>query len=340
MGINPYTTTYPSQPLSLDIPGSLEPWRVNTFSGGGYGISTLAQATLRSDNTVYAQLALDVTPERIIDVARRMGITSTLNANPAIALGGLSYGVSPLEMASAYSTLGNMGRHVNPTAILRVKNSKGEVLYEARPKEVQSISEGVAYVVNDLLARNVESGTGWRARLSDRPSAGKTGTAQDYHDAWYCGYIPQLSTAVWVGHPEAQIAMTNVHGMRVTGGSFPAIIWQKFMSRVIADYPAEAFPKPAVPATWDYTWKSKYAVEPTTTTESTESTTTTLDPSTTLPGPTTTSTSPPGPTTTRTTGPATTTTRPPTTTTTIAPPTTTTTAPPTTTYTAPVPPTA
>ena len=122
MGIDPYNTYYVSQPLELAIPGSTEPWKVKTFGNSYYGSTSVAQATLRSDNTVYAQLALDVTAERIVDVAYRMGITSTLNANPAIALGGLTHGVSPLEMASAYATLANAGRHRQPTAILKVTN--------------------------------------------------------------------------------------------------------------------------------------------------------------------------------------------------------------------------
>ncbi|MBU2601580.1 MAG: PBP1A family penicillin-binding protein, partial [Actinobacteria bacterium] len=225
-GIDPYNTYYISQPLELDIPGSREPWSVKTFGNSYYGSTSVSQATLRSDNTVYAQLALDVTAQRIVDIAMRMGITSTLNPNPAIALGGLTYGVSPLEMASAYGTLANTGRRVLPTSILSVTDSKGKVIWEAETRETQAITPGVAYVVTKILEANVRGGTGTRARL-DRTSAGKTGTAQNYQDAWYCGYIPQLSTAVWVGHPEAQIEMRNVHGIRVTGGSFPAIIWSK-----------------------------------------------------------------------------------------------------------------
>ncbi len=262
-GIDPYNTYYESQPLELDIPGSREPWRVKTFGNSYYGSTSLSQATLRSDNTVYAQLALDVTAERIVDVAMRMGITSTLNANPAIALGGLTYGVSPLEMASAYGTLANSGRRVLPTSILSVTDSKGKVIWEAETRETQAITPGVAYVVTKILEANVRGGTGTRARL-DRPAAGKTGTAQNYQDAWFCGYIPQLSTAVWVGHPEAQIEMRNVHGIRVTGGSYPAIIWNKFMREVIGDYPEESFQPPAVPVTYDRTFKSKFAVRPTT----------------------------------------------------------------------------
>jgi penicillin-binding protein 1A len=339
-GIDPYSTYYESMPLSIDLPGSRKPWEVATYGHNYYGASSVVQATLRSDNTVYAQMALDVTPERIVDIAHRMGVTSQLDPNPAMALGGLKYGVSPLEMASAYGTLANEGRHVKPTAILRVKDSSGKVIWEAEPKETQAISAGVAYVVSRILEMNVQGGTGTRARLSV-PVAGKTGTAQNYQDAWFCGFTRSLSTAVWVGHPEAQIEMRDVHGIRVTGGSFPAEIWAKFMRRAIADYQAEEFLRPAVMVIYNYDFVSKYAVDPTTSSSSSSTTGSSLAPPLTNPGTGGTGTTAP----TETTVPGTDATDPPTTHTTRRPPTT---RPPTTqpsgpltttTPTAPVPPT-
>ena len=278
-GIDPYNTYYESQPVTLTYPGAPKPWNVKTYSGASYGNSSVAQATLRSDNTVYAQMALDVGAERIVDVAKRMGITSYLNADPAIALGGLTYGVSPLEMASAYATLSNQGEHVEPTIIIKVTDSRGEVVWEAQPKRTQAISAGVAYEVTRILQQNIFSGTGTKADI-DRPAAGKTGTAQEWYDAWFCGYTPYLSTAVWMGHPEAQIAMENVHGIRVTGGSFPAIMWQKFMYEADRDYPEEEFAEPAIMATYDPFFVSTYAVPPTSSTTSSTSTTSTTVPTT------------------------------------------------------------
>lgn len=272
-GIDPYDTYYESQPLSLMYPGAPKPWNVKTYGGNYYGTSSIAQATLRSDNTVYAQMALDVGAERIVDIAHRMGITSFLNADPAIALGGLTYGVSPLEMASAYATLANGGEHIEPTIILKVTDSQGNVIWEAQPKRTQAISAGVAYEVTRILQQNIWSGTGTRADI-DRPAAGKTGTAQEYYDAWFCGYTPHLSTAVWMGHPEAQIEMKNVHGIRVTGGSFPAEIWHKFMYDADRDYPEEEFTKPEIPVTYDPFFRSEYAVPPTSSTTSSTTTTT------------------------------------------------------------------
>jgi penicillin-binding protein 1A len=297
MGINPWDTSYMSMPLSLSYPGATAPWKVKTFGNNYYGISTVYQATLRSDNTVYAQLALDVGANRIVDVAHRMGITSFLNNSPAIALGGLTYGVSPLEMASAYATLSNKGEHVEPTIILRIRDSQGKVIWEANPKRTQAISAGVAYDVTRILQDNIKKGTGTKAAIG-RPAAGKTGTAQDFGDAWFCGYTPYLSTAVWMGHPEGQIPMTNVHGISVTGGSFPAIMWQKFMSAADLDYPAGDFAKPQVLVKYDPFFRSSYAAYPSSTT--TQSTTTTLKPppvTVTAPPPVTVTAPPPTPTT-------------------------------------------
>jgi penicillin-binding protein 1A len=261
----------------LTYPGSTKPWNVKTYSGASYGTSSIVQATLRSDNTVYAQMALDIGAEHIVDIAHRMGITSFLNSDPAIALGGLTYGVSPLEMASAYATLSNHGEHVEPTIITRVTDSKGAVVWEAQPKRTQAISAGVAYEVTRILQQNILRGTGTKADI-DRPAAGKTGTAQEYYDAWFCGYTPNLSTAVWMGHPEAQIEMKNVHGIRVTGGSFPAEMWHKFMYDADRDYPESEFKVPEVKVVYDPFFQSTYAVPPTSST--TSSTTSTTLPST------------------------------------------------------------
>jgi penicillin-binding protein 1A len=273
MGIDPWDTYYESMPVTLTYPGAPKPWEVTTYSHTYHGTSTVYEATLRSDNTVYAQMALDVGAEQIVDVAHRMGITSFLNADPAIALGGLTYGVSPLEMASAYATLANKGEHIEPTIILRVKDAQGNVLWEAQPKRTQAISAGVAYDVTRILQDNIRKGTGTKADI-DRPAAGKTGTASNWDDAWFCGYTPNLSTAVWMGDPDAQVPMVDVHGQKVTGGSFPAIMWQKFMYVADRDYPEEEFVEPEVKVTYDPFFVSEYAVFPTSSTTSSTTTTT------------------------------------------------------------------
>jgi penicillin-binding protein 1A len=273
-GIDPYTTYYESQPVSLTYPGAPKPWVVHTFGNSYYGTSSLFEATLRSDNTVYAQLALDVGAAHIVDVAHRMGITSFLNADPAIALGGLTYGVNPLEMASAYGTLSNGGQHVEPTIIAKVEDASGKLVWQASPKATQAISAGVAYAVTQILEQNVQRGTGTRAQIG-RAAAGKTGTTTDFADAWFAGYTTDLSTAVWMGHPEAKVPMTDVHGISVTGGSFPAEIWAKFMSAAEKSFPAQDFAAPQIVAKYDPFFQSKYAVSPTTSTSSTTSSTST-----------------------------------------------------------------
>jgi penicillin-binding protein 1A len=307
-GINPWTTVYVSKPLHLPLKGSTKFWDVTTYSHTYLGPVTLARATLSSDNTVYAQLAMDVGADKIANVAKRMGITSPINEDPAIALGGLKVGVSALEMASAYATLANNGQHVEPTIITKVTDANGKVLWQASPKKTQAISAGVAYEVTKILQQNIQSGTGTAANIG-RPAAGKTGTAQDYSDAWFCGYTPHLSTAIWMGYPDTnKHAMTDVHGIKVAGGTFPAQIWARFMSPIDRNYPLVQFAVPAVDAIWT-PFKSQFAGSIVTTTSN--STTTTV------PGASTT-TSIMKPTTTTTKKPTTTTTKKPATTTTKA----------------------
>jgi penicillin-binding protein 1A len=275
MGIDPWNVYYNSAHVKLNYPGAAKPWDVRTYGGDYYGPSTIFQSTLRSDNTVFAQLALDVGIPRVVDVAHRMGITSELNLDPAIALGGLTYGVSPLEMASAYATLANGGVYVEPTIIARIRDADGNVIWEAAPKTNQALSPGVAYDATRVLIANIQKGTGTGANIG-RPAAGKTGTTSDWTDAWFVGYTPNLSTAVWMGDPDAQVPMTSVHGRRVTGGSFPATMWKRFMYSADRAYPYQQFAAPKVWARYDRYFVSKYGSAPTSTTL--PNTTTTLTP--------------------------------------------------------------
>ena len=300
MGIDPWNTYYNSAHVKLTYPGAPKPWDVQTYGGDYHGPSTIFSATLRSDNTVFAQLALDVGIPRVIDVAHRMGISSELNADPAISLGGLKYGVSPLEMASAYATLANGGVYMEPTIIQRIRDADGNVIWEAAPKTNQALSPGVAYDATRVLIANIQSGTGTRASIG-RPAAGKTGTTTDWTDAWFVGYTPHLSTAVWMGDPDAQVPMKNVHGTRVTGGSFPAMMWHDFMYTADRAYPYEQFAAPAVWAKYDRFFRGQYQSAPTST--SLPSTTTTLTPPSTESTSTTTATTLTPPTTSTTTAP-------------------------------------
>ncbi|MCL6472634.1 MAG: PBP1A family penicillin-binding protein [Firmicutes bacterium] len=243
-GISPYHNI-DSSPGSIPIPGSKKPWRVNNYvEGSGYGPMSIREALVKSVNTVYARLIMEVGLDKVVDLAKRVGI-NIKHPVPAIALGGFSNGPSVLEMASAYSTLANNGKRLEPTAITKITDSAGKVLYEYRPEPKQVMSEITAYIVTDVLQDVIRYGTGTRARLN-RPCAGKTGTATEYRDAWFCGFTPDLSAAVWVGYPKDQkTSMYRVHGIRVAGGTFPAEIWNKFMTAALQDVPHHDFIKPA-----------------------------------------------------------------------------------------------
>lgn len=236
-GISP-EQTYESAAGSFAIPGG-QTWKVTGSSGGGP--MRLRVATTKSINSVYAQLILAVGADTVAETAKKMGIETPIKAVPAIALG--SQEVTPLEMASAYGTLANAGVHVPAHGISKVVSADGETLFQAQVTGTEAISPAVAYLTTDILKGVITGGTGTAAKIG-RPAAGKTGTTQEYRDAWFVGYTPELATAVWMGHVEGQIEMTNVHGKKVTGGSFPAQIWAAYMKAALADVEASDFVKP------------------------------------------------------------------------------------------------
>jgi penicillin-binding protein 1A len=235
-GISP-EQTYESAAGAFPIPGG-QIWNV---SGHGAGPMRLRVATAQSVNSVFAQVILAVGAQKVAETANRMGITAKIRAVPAIALGAQE--VTPLDMASAYGTLANGGVHMTPHAITEVSDITGEILYTAPTTGTEALSPAVAYLTTDLLKGVINSGTGTAAKIG-RPAAGKTGTTQEYRDAWFVGYTPDLVAAVWVGHVEGQVEMTNVHGKKVTGGSFPAQIWASFMKAALAGVPASDFVQP------------------------------------------------------------------------------------------------
>lgn len=219
-------------------------------SGGAY--VDLWKATEDSINVVFAQLAVDVGPEHIVDVAHRMGITASLDAVPSITLGVEE--VSTLDMASAYATLANDGIHCEPFAVARILEPKEgggyRALYRHEPRCEQVIDPDIAHLVTAMLQRVVCCGTGTVADDGmGRPVAGKTGTAQDYTNVYFAGYTPQVATAVWVGFPSGQIPMNTYYGTSVFGGTLAAPIWNAFMVRATAGMPVEQFEPPPRPPT-------------------------------------------------------------------------------------------
>ncbi len=229
-GIDPDSTYYVSKPLSLQLPEWGE-WNVSTYGDSYRGSISVTTATLASDNSVFAQLALDVGPAEVAETARTMGITTELDGFPAESLGGLRIGVSPVEMASAYATLAAGGIHRPPVAIRKVVFPSGRVDHPQAEEPTRALSEAEAYTVTRILHGNITGGTGTAAYTGCSGQAGKTGTTDNFTDAWFVGYQPNMSVSVWVGYPESnRIQMTSVHGESVAGGTFPARIWGSFVS--------------------------------------------------------------------------------------------------------------
>jgi penicillin-binding protein 1A len=247
-GIDPYSTYYTSKPLDLFLP-KWGHWTVHTADEGYLGTVNLQQATIASDNTVFAQLDLDVGPEAVARTAESMGITSPLDGIPAEGIGGLRIGVSPLEMADAYATLASGGVHRDPVAITKVIFPSGRVDRPERPHPRRVLSRPVAWQVTRLLHDNITEGTGTAAYTGCPGQAGKTGTTDEYTDAWFAGYQPNLATVVWVGYPESNdVSMSSVHGIIVFGGTFPAEIWHSLYSG--AEVPCEEFTEPSQKISW------------------------------------------------------------------------------------------
>jgi penicillin-binding protein 1A len=218
---------YSAAPYSVDVGDSV--WNVENHLGSYPSATlTLEDAVVHSVNAVFARLVMEIGPAAVADVASRMGIASEIEPVPAIALGGLEGGVSPLEMASAYGTLAADGSYVAPSGIVRVEDADGDVVYEPDRAPEVVLAEGVATEASRVLGEVVRRGTAAEAAYR-RDVAGKTGTTQSYRDAWFVGFSDELVTSVWVGFPEGQVEMSDVRGVRVTGSTFPVAVWRDFM---------------------------------------------------------------------------------------------------------------
>jgi len=209
------------------------------------GLMTVRRALELSINVLAVKTLDTVGIETGVEYALRMGITSLATEwgaersdyTRSLALGGLTHGVSPLEMAAAFGTFANNGIYVKPVAILKVVDQNGTVLYEAEPERTVALKETTAYIMTDILKGVITRGTGTRANIG-RPAAGKTGTSSDHADAWFIGYTPDLSAAVWMGF-EQRKPMD-----RVVGGQYPAAIWASFMKVLHEELPVRDFEVP------------------------------------------------------------------------------------------------
>jgi penicillin-binding protein 1A len=205
-------------------------WEVNNYENASYGRISLLDATVSSVNTVYAQLVVAVGPKNVVDMAHRLGVKSPLDPNASIALG--TADVSVLDMADAYLTLQTKGLQVEPRVISRILQGDS-VLVDDRPKTNRVLDQAVAEKVNYALQQVVDEGSGAAAAIPQAQVRGKTGTTDVYGDAWFVGYTSKLTTAVWMGYPEGQSKpLLNIHGVaKVNGGSLPAQIFQRYMSK-------------------------------------------------------------------------------------------------------------
>jgi membrane peptidoglycan carboxypeptidase len=252
----------------------LEPWEVENYGGSSYGTLNLLQATANSVNTVYAQLISEIGPDKVADLLEEMGFGNGTNIAPvcSLALGG-ALDATPLEMARAYAAIDAGGALPEVTPVAYIEDSQGHCLIEyvqdkdrdceteADPERAQVVDENSAHVLTQALETVVTSGTAAGAVNLPRPAAGKTGTTQDNRDAWFAGYVPQLTTVVWMGYPletpkggEPTVPLMSycadtflcrpVQGIEVTGGSFPATIWNAYMSLATAEMEVVDFPTP------------------------------------------------------------------------------------------------
>jgi penicillin-binding protein 1A len=249
-GVSP-ATTFASKPVSIFIGDKY--WPVHNYENDYIGSGDLVTATAVSDNSIFAQLTKLVGPANVAKTAHQVGITRHLNPYFAIGLG--ADAVSPLEMARAFSTFANQGRRVDgsvfgnrPRAIARVSNATSKLLDDNRPVYHAALTPDQDSLLTSILEGVIRSGTGKRAALPDRVAAGKTGTTENYGDAWFVGYTPQLATAVWVGYPNKLTPMlTEYHGEAVAGGTFPAEIWRVFTQLALAGTKPESFPNYSYP---------------------------------------------------------------------------------------------
>ena len=201
---------------------------------------TLIRATRSSLNTVFAQLSMEMGAHRVVLMARRLGIRSTIQRVNSNILG--TSNVTMLDMATAYHTFANRGVNIPPSYVTRIVRADGTTLWSWTRQQSRVLDARLADMVTWILEGAVTQGTGWRAKLDDRPAAGKTGTTQNYADAVFVGYTPQRTTAVWVGYPEAQIPMIPpTTDRKVYGGTYPAMIWKDVMEAAHVGLPAEEF---------------------------------------------------------------------------------------------------
>jgi penicillin-binding protein 1A len=232
---------YDQNTVRYDEPITIGNWQPKNYYGGYQGAVNLRTAFALSINTVAAEVAHEIGPAKVVALAKRFGIQSELAAVPSIALG--SSEVTPLEMTQAYATFMREGRRTDAYIVQSVENSRGEVFYDRPVYQAQQVyDEDLAHKMTGMLGRVVQAGTGTRARLADRDAAGKTGTSQDWRDAWFVGFTADYTTGVWVGYDDS--APMN----KVSGAGAPSAIWASYMTAASKNLPPRALPGYDLPA--------------------------------------------------------------------------------------------
>jgi penicillin-binding protein 1A len=236
-GYTPATIIYDSPIVYKDKYSRGGVWKPKNYDGEFYGPTSFRKALMLSRNIVTIKITLDIGPDYVVDYAKRLGITSPLSAVPSIALG--SIGVSLAELTGVYCVFDNGGKRVQPIYITKIVDRDGKVLEENFPKSQPVISAATAYIMTNLMESVVQSGTGTRVKAIGRPCAGKTGTTDEYIDAWFMGFIPQLTSGVWVGFDDEKTI-----GRYETGAKAAAPIWLDFMDDAVKGIPIETFSIP------------------------------------------------------------------------------------------------
>jgi len=245
-----YTAATIMEDRALSIPlanGGI--WEPKNYDGEYLGPVSLRVALRKSINTIAVQLLQEIGIEPVVEQMEKMGITSLvktgvnndLNLAP-LSLGGLTKGVTPLELAAAYAPFANLGRSVKPYAVLKITDKNGKLVRRFTPVRQRALSEQTAYIMTSLMQDVMEQGTGWRARLPGRPAAGKTGTSSDYTNAWFAGYTPDLLTVVWIGNDRQDQSMRYKN--LTIGSGTAAGLWKEYMTGITKGRPVRDFREP------------------------------------------------------------------------------------------------
>jgi len=242
-GFVPNDTISGIGPCTFPNPGSVDPiYRVINFGNSGGSVDTLTNQVTRSSNCAFVRLGQAIGIPKVIETANRLGLEldPVLDNNKSLPLGATE--VRPLEVASAYATIANGGVRHEPYYIDRIEDAAGNILYEHQTQGTRVLGAEIACLATAVLEQNVIRGTGTAGQVPDQPAGGKTGTTENFSDAWFVGFTPQLATSVWMGNPQERVEMRGVGGRNVTGGSFPAQAWGQFMTAYHADLETVEFP--------------------------------------------------------------------------------------------------